>query len=503
MSKVGGICQNMLRGGFPDHTIACVIQALFLDQSEKNMRPAFSVFDTRGRGEVSLEEFRPAILLMGEDILESKVDDLFREFDVDGSGAIDFNEFVAMMKKLNPLKAAERATKCDATTAAIVLDHDIAQRLHPLQKRKAGIIIKNMLKAGYQEYHVNAVVRAVFLGWHIHDPAWRMAWQVFDEDGSGAMDARELKRAMRLLGNNVPEETLTQYFKEADEDESGEIEFEEFVTLIRKLHPKPSATKLSHAMKGVKTTEDEFQVRETEHPNEVAFKKWLLELNMPLYFPYFAKARLMEPEMIAQMTLVMLARAMPELKPSQRAEIFTKAEGWKLMMQRETARLQLEATIEASQLRAKKAVERARSQRSTYLKLYASECSIKEETARINCATQGGPRIGGTMIVNYRVRKDKKKAYPRSESTIPHNIPPTILRHMNTPRATGTPPLSEFEQFLEQRDSTNPFRASNPAIPNLQNSTQQRVGVNTMPRVCRPNTKAVGGLAPGWYGRPP
>ena len=53
-----------------------------------------------------------------------------------------------------------------------------------------------------------------------------------------------------------------------------------------------------------------------------------------------------------------------------------------------------------------------------------------------------------------------KKAYPRSESTIPHNIPPTILRHMNTPRATGTPPLSEFEQFLEQRGAelfVNPF----------------------------------------------
>jgi len=512
IAKVGGICQNMLRGGFPENTIAAVIQALFLDQSAKNMQPAFGVFDPRGRGEVSRAEFAPAMLLMGEDIEESRVADLFIEFDADGSGSIDFDEFVAMMRKLNPLRAADRATKCDATTAAIVLDHDIAQRLHPLQKRKAGIIIKNMLKAGYQEYHVNAVIKAVFFGFHIHDPAWQAAWSVFDEDGSGAMDAKELKRAMKLIGNNVTAEKLDQYFVEADEDGSGEIDFGEFVTLIRKLHPKPSSTSLSHAMKGVKTTQDEFQFTKTENPNEIEFKKWLFELNMPLYFPHFLAARLMEPEQIAQMTLPMLARAMPGLKPGQRAEIFTKAEGWKLRMRRESSRLDLESAIEASQLRARHAVQKAREQRAGYLKLYAAENTVRQGIVRVNCATQGGPRYGGTMIMGYHKgqRKDIKKALPRSESTIPHNIPPTLLRHMDTPRATGTPLKSEFDLYLEQRDThlfpnsnLNPFRASNPPIPSHSNSMQQRVGVNTMPRVCRPNTKAVGGMAPGWYGRPP
>jgi len=57
-------------------------------------------------------------------------------------------------------------------------------------------------------------------------------FNAFDEDGSGAIDVNELKKALETLGKNPTNEELQQLIKEADEDGSGEIDKVEFVTLV-------------------------------------------------------------------------------------------------------------------------------------------------------------------------------------------------------------------------------------------------------------------------------
>ena len=63
----------------------------------------------------------------------------------------------------------------------------------------------------------------------------RKVFRSFATDNSGAIDADELREAMAALGQEPSEEELMLLIEEADEDGSGEIEFEEFLPLIKSL----------------------------------------------------------------------------------------------------------------------------------------------------------------------------------------------------------------------------------------------------------------------------
>merc|ERR1712166_378659 len=57
------------------------------------------------------------------------------------------------------------------------------------------------------------------------------AFDLFDTDGSGSIDAKELKVAMRALGFEPKKEEIQKMIADVDDDGSGTIEFQEFLTL--------------------------------------------------------------------------------------------------------------------------------------------------------------------------------------------------------------------------------------------------------------------------------
>ena len=59
------------------------------------------------------------------------------------------------------------------------------------------------------------------------------AFDLFDTDGSGAIDAKELKVAMRALGFEPKKEDLKKMMQDADRDGNGMIDFEEFTELMQ------------------------------------------------------------------------------------------------------------------------------------------------------------------------------------------------------------------------------------------------------------------------------
>jgi len=59
------------------------------------------------------------------------------------------------------------------------------------------------------------------------------AFHTFDTDGSGNIDAFELKLAMRALGMKVSEEEIATIMEEVDVDRSGEIDIDEFLEVVR------------------------------------------------------------------------------------------------------------------------------------------------------------------------------------------------------------------------------------------------------------------------------
>ncbi|TMW64832.1 hypothetical protein Poli38472_008999 [Pythium oligandrum] len=58
------------------------------------------------------------------------------------------------------------------------------------------------------------------------------AFRLFDSDGSGTIDVRELKAAMRALGFHVKKAEIRQMVADIDKDESGTIDQDEFIEMM-------------------------------------------------------------------------------------------------------------------------------------------------------------------------------------------------------------------------------------------------------------------------------
>ena len=97
---------------------------------------------------------------------------MIKDIDKDGSGAIDFDEFLDMMTA----KMAERDPR------------------------------EEMLKA----------------------------FKLFDDDETGKISFKNLKRVAKELGENMTDDEIAEMIEEADRDGDGEIGEEEFMRIMRK-----------------------------------------------------------------------------------------------------------------------------------------------------------------------------------------------------------------------------------------------------------------------------
>ena len=77
------------------------------------------------------------------------------------------------------------------------------------------------------------------------DPREEMlkAFRLFDDDETGKISFRNLKRVAKELGENMTDDEITEMIEEADRDGDGEISEEEFMRIMRKtclLYTSPS-----------------------------------------------------------------------------------------------------------------------------------------------------------------------------------------------------------------------------------------------------------------------
>lgn len=60
----------------------------------------------------------------------------------------------------------------------------------------------------------------------------REAFNLFDTDGNGTIDPKELKEAMQSLGFEAKNQTIYQMMTDIDKDGTGDIDFEEFLDVL-------------------------------------------------------------------------------------------------------------------------------------------------------------------------------------------------------------------------------------------------------------------------------
>ena len=90
-------------------------QDIFWLKNRVRVIDLFSSWDADGNGIVTASEFRRAFEYMGYEAAPSAIDTLFRSFDANESGSLDFSELNAQLRRLSrisSLRSAQRAVQC-------------------------------------------------------------------------------------------------------------------------------------------------------------------------------------------------------------------------------------------------------------------------------------------------------------------------------------------------------------------------------------------------------
>lgn len=142
----------------------------FTDEEVQEYKEAFQLFDKDGGGTISTKELKQVFEALGQNPSDEDIHSMISEVDQDGSGEIDFDEFLTLM-------AAKQSN--------MTMEDEL-----------------------------------------------RGAFNVFDQDGSGYISSQELKQVLDNLGEKLTEEEVDEMMKEADLDSDGQVSFEEFVKMM-------------------------------------------------------------------------------------------------------------------------------------------------------------------------------------------------------------------------------------------------------------------------------
>jgi len=143
-------------------------------EQKQEIREAFDLFDTDGSGTIECKELKVAMRALGFEPKKEDLKKMISEIDKSGTGVMDFNEFLELMSA----KMAEKDTK------------------------------EEILKA----------------------------FKLFDDDGTGKISFKNLKRVSKELGENLTDEEIQEMIDDADKDGDGEINEEEFLHIMKKTH---------------------------------------------------------------------------------------------------------------------------------------------------------------------------------------------------------------------------------------------------------------------------
>uniref|UniRef100_A0A7S3F5E0 EF-hand domain-containing protein n=1 Tax=Haptolina ericina TaxID=156174 RepID=A0A7S3F5E0_9EUKA len=141
------------------------------DEQKLELREAFDLFDSEQSGRIDYHELKVAMRSLGFDVKKADVLQLMEQHDLARTGTIGYTEFVEIM--------TERISARDP-------EEELAK-----------------------------------------------AFELFDEDSSGRISLRNMRRIAKELGENLTDDELQAMIDEFDTDGDGEISLSEFSSIMK------------------------------------------------------------------------------------------------------------------------------------------------------------------------------------------------------------------------------------------------------------------------------
>lgn len=142
------------------------------EEQKQEIKEAFDLFDTDGSGSIDAKELKVAMRALGFEPKKEEIQKMINDVDTDGSGQIEWDEFLKMMTQK-------------------ILNRDPMEEI-------------------------------------------RKAFKLFDDDNTGKISFKNLKRVAKELGEKISDEELQEMIDEADRDGDGEVSEEEFIRIMKK-----------------------------------------------------------------------------------------------------------------------------------------------------------------------------------------------------------------------------------------------------------------------------
>eukprot|EP01006_Ploeotia_vitrea_P010620 TRINITY_DN27549_c0_g1_i1.p1 TRINITY_DN27549_c0_g1~~TRINITY_DN27549_c0_g1_i1.p1 ORF type:complete len:188 (+),score=20.19 TRINITY_DN27549_c0_g1_i1:30-593(+) len=143
------------------------------EEAMEEIKEAFNLFDTEGKGNIDVRELKAAFRALGFQVKKAEIRQMFTDMEKDLSSAtVTYDEFVEM----------------------------VTPRMQNRDSREE--------------------IMKVFA--------------LFDDDNSGSISYKNLKRVATELGENLTDEELQEMVDEADRDGDGVINEDEFYRVMRK-----------------------------------------------------------------------------------------------------------------------------------------------------------------------------------------------------------------------------------------------------------------------------
>jgi len=143
------------------------------DAMLSEFKAAFDIFDTDGGGDISTAELGTVMKMLGQNPSREELDEIIEEVDEDGSGSIDFEEFLVMMVRL-------------------------------LKEDQAGKSEEELAEC----------------------------FRVFDKNGDGMIDRDEFAEILRSTGEAITDEEIDELLKDGDKNADGALDFDEFLKMM-------------------------------------------------------------------------------------------------------------------------------------------------------------------------------------------------------------------------------------------------------------------------------